>query len=221
MTLPLQCQTKFSLINQYSGLCIYHDTHGHTHKYIYINVICIFFVLIVSTRSWQDTAKMMYCPPNITFDHIWVNHGISHCFLDTVTSAVYALFITIFGGGQWLMYRKYATMTDQYLRPKSVLFGIQVTLTVLMVFIATARLILQATIIGKSSYGTLERNYMSVNFVFLYISSYIFLPFFYSKDFFLLCCLSSYSYQQSLKENDKVRIHDVGMVIDIDLAFIR
>ncbi|KAK7049791.1 ATP-binding cassette sub- B member 6, mitochondrial [Halocaridina rubra] len=91
---------------------------------------------------------MMYCPPNVTFDHIWVNHGISHCFLDTVTSAVYALFILFFGTGQWVMYRKYATLTDQYLRPKSFLFWLQVALTVLMLVIATARLALQATVIG-------------------------------------------------------------------------
>ncbi|XP_064095377.1 ATP-binding cassette sub-family B member 6-like [Macrobrachium nipponense] len=91
---------------------------------------------------------MLYCPPNVTFDHIWVNHGISHCFLDTVTSAVYAAFILLFGTGQWVMYRKYATVTDQYLRPKSVLFGMQVFLTVLMLFIAIARLTLQATVIG-------------------------------------------------------------------------
>lgn len=90
----------------------------------------------------------MYCPPNVTFTHIWVNHGISHCFLDTVTAAVYASFITLFGLGQWVMYRKYATVTDQYLRPKSVLFGIQVALTVLMIVTACARLSLQATIIG-------------------------------------------------------------------------
>lgn len=91
----------------------------------------------------------MYCPPNVTFTHIWVNHGISHCFLDTVTAAVYASFITLFGVGQWIMYRKYATVTDQYLRPKSVLFGIQVALTILMMITACARLVLQATVIGE------------------------------------------------------------------------
>ncbi|KAG7163686.1 ATP-binding cassette sub-family B member 6-like 2 [Homarus americanus] len=91
---------------------------------------------------------MLYCPPNVTFNHIWVNHGISHCFLDTVTTSVYASFIVLFGLGQWLMYRKYATETDQYLRPKSVLFGIQVALSILMLLIACARIILQATVIG-------------------------------------------------------------------------
>lgn len=90
----------------------------------------------------------MYCPPNVTFDHIWVNHGISHCFLDTITASVYAAFILILGTGQWVMYRKYATVTDQYLRPKSILFGLQVALTVLMLLIACARLVLQATVIG-------------------------------------------------------------------------
>lgn len=91
----------------------------------------------------------MYCPPNVTFIDIWVNHGISHCFLDTITAAVYALFLVLFGSGQWIMYHKYATVTDQYLRQKSVLFGIQVALTILMMIIACARLALQATVIGN------------------------------------------------------------------------
>nr|XP_045600153.1 ATP-binding cassette sub-family B member 6-like [Procambarus clarkii] len=91
---------------------------------------------------------MLYCPPNVTFSNIWDNHGISHCFWDTVTAAVYSLFIILFGCGQWIMYRKYATVTDQYLRPKSVLFGIQVVLTILMIILTIARLALQATVIG-------------------------------------------------------------------------
>lgn len=105
------------------------------------------------------------------------------------------------------MYRKYATMTDQYLRPKSVLFGIQVALTILMVFIATARLILQATIIGKSSFCTFEKgSHECVNFVF---DMYDMQLLFYFRSFFLLQELflvllnftSRLKYLQPFKEN--------------------
>lgn len=97
---------------------------------------------------------MTYCPPNITFNQLWVNHGISHCFLDTVSAATYGAFLLVFGLGQWGMYRKYATPTDQYLRPRSVLFGLQTALAVVMVAVAVARIALQATLIGHQTlYG--------------------------------------------------------------------
>ncbi|XP_076031730.1 ATP-binding cassette sub-family B member 6-like isoform X1 [Oratosquilla oratoria] len=92
---------------------------------------------------------MLYCPPNVTFSEIWVNHGISHCFLDTVTTAVYAGFLLLAGMAQWLMYHRYATVTDQYLRPKSMFFGLQVFLTIMMMVIAVVRLILQGTVLDK------------------------------------------------------------------------
>ena len=40
---------------------------------------------------------------------IWINHGVSICFLDTITSSVTLGFILIFGITQLLFYRKYAT----------------------------------------------------------------------------------------------------------------
>ncbi|KAK4322985.1 hypothetical protein Pmani_006291 [Petrolisthes manimaculis] len=102
----------------------------------------------------QVPSIMMYCPPNITFSHIWVDHGISHCFLDTVSAVIYSTFLLIFGLGQWVMYRRYATPTDQYLQPKSMLFGIQVVLSLLMVVMVSLRFILQATVIGDHTiYG--------------------------------------------------------------------
>ena len=91
---------------------------------------------------------MTYCPPNITFSQLWVDHGISHCFLDTVSAATYGSFLLVFGLGQWGMYRRYATPIDQYLRPRSILFGIQTALAVLMLAVAVARIALQATLIG-------------------------------------------------------------------------
>ncbi|XP_063853359.1 ATP-binding cassette sub-family B member 6-like [Scylla paramamosain] len=91
---------------------------------------------------------MLYCPPNITLAEVWVGHGISHCLLETVCAATYTTFLLVFGVGQWLIYHKYATPIDQYLRPKSCLFGVQTALAVVMVLVAVARISLQATLIG-------------------------------------------------------------------------
>lgn len=57
----------------------------------------------------MDILKHLeYCPPNVTIHDIWVNHGLSHCFFDTVSSSVIAAFIVISGTIQLILYRKYA-----------------------------------------------------------------------------------------------------------------
>lgn len=72
---------------------------------------------------------MLYCPPNVTLSQIWVNHGISHCFMETVGSSVAAGFILLFGTIQLIMYKKYATrITDLSQISKSRLYGLQVFL---------------------------------------------------------------------------------------------
>ncbi len=30
---------------------------------------------------------MLYCPPNVSLSEVWVNHGFSVCFYETVTSS--------------------------------------------------------------------------------------------------------------------------------------
>ncbi len=30
---------------------------------------------------------MLYCPPNATLADVWINHGFSVCFFETVTSS--------------------------------------------------------------------------------------------------------------------------------------
>ena len=92
---------------------------------------------------------MFYCPPNITFSDIWVVHGVSHCFLDTVTSSTYGLFLLLFGLGQWLMYRRFATLSEDFIRSKSHLLRLQLALSAVMPLLAVLQLILLATIIGK------------------------------------------------------------------------
>ena len=97
----------------------------------------------------NNTSSMTYCPPNITFSEIWVKNGVSHCFLDTVTSATYGIFLLIFGIGQWLMYKKFATSVQTFVRPKSRLLAVQIFFNCFMTFISIIHIILLATVIGK------------------------------------------------------------------------
>ena len=94
-------------------------------------------------------AKMQYCPPNVTFSDIWVDHGVSHCFLDTVTSSTYGLFLLVCGLAQWFMYRRYASLSEGFIRGKSYLLVVQMVLSAFLPLLAVLQLVLLATVIGQ------------------------------------------------------------------------
>ena len=50
-----------------------------------------------------------YCPPNVTLDVFWVNHGLTRCFLDTVSTSIITGFLVLFGTIESLIYRKYGS----------------------------------------------------------------------------------------------------------------
>lgn len=93
---------------------------------------------------------MEFCPPNVTFTDIWVNHGISHCFMDTVSSSVIAGFLLIFGSIQLIMYKKYATQIDEHIE-KSKLYNFQIFLLCFVPLLAIVRFMLQATVYNEST----------------------------------------------------------------------
>ncbi|XP_022219589.1 ATP-binding cassette sub-family B member 6, mitochondrial [Drosophila obscura] len=98
---------------------------------------------------------MLYCPPNVTLSEVWTNHGISHCFMDTVGPSVYGGFLLLFGCIQLLMYRKYATrITDPTQISKSRLYALQLFLLFLLPVLAVMRFFLNARIYTDSAvYG--------------------------------------------------------------------
>lgn len=99
--------------------------------------------------------ELDYCPPNITLNVIWTNHGVSHCFMDTVLSAVLAGFIFIFGTIQLLMYKRYAThIEDPNQISVSKLYGFQLFLLLLVPVLSIVRFALEATFFaGAKVYG--------------------------------------------------------------------
>ncbi|XP_076759855.1 ABC transporter ATP-binding protein/permease Hmt-1 [Xylocopa sonorina] len=102
----------------------------------------------------EMNATMTYCPPNITFTDIWVEHGMSKCFMDTISVAFIAAYLLIFGTIQLWMYRKYGTETTAALLPKSRLYIVQKCVLYFVPILSIVRIILQGTILDdKKIYG--------------------------------------------------------------------
>lgn len=95
-----------------------------------------------------------YCPPNVTLSEIWTKNGISHCFVDTVSTSVIAGFLLIFGSLQLFMYRKYSSLIEAHQIGKSKLYNLQIFLSLLVPILALVRFILQSTVYdGGKIYG--------------------------------------------------------------------
>lgn len=89
----------------------------------------------------DDLKHLHYCPPNVTFSQIWVNHGLSQCFMDTISSSVMFGFIFLFGTIELLMYRKHGTRINP--NPPSKLYIFQLLLIVIMILLVLVRFVLQ------------------------------------------------------------------------------
>lgn len=88
--------------------------------------------------------NLSYCPSNISVNDVWVNHGISHCFLDTVSSSVLAGFILLFGTIQLIVYRKHAISVETSQILPSKLYKLQLFLLSYVPLLAIVRFILES-----------------------------------------------------------------------------
>lgn len=105
--------------------------------------------------------NISYCPPNISIWNVWVDHGTSHCFMNTLTSSILASYILIAGTIQLCIYRKYGTEVSPNHLSRSKLYYVQVFVTIFLPILEIIRFILQATVYeDKNVYG-----YMVSNFV--------------------------------------------------------
>lgn len=117
------------------------------------------FRLKLSEANMDFIKQIKYCPPNETIFDIWINHGIPHCFLDTVASSTIAAFILIFGTFQLLMYRRYAIPTNTPARSK--LYCLQISLIFIVAILSCTRFICESFVFDDSKvYGyTVSRLY--------------------------------------------------------------
>ncbi|XP_026680769.1 ATP-binding cassette sub-family B member 6, mitochondrial-like [Diaphorina citri] len=90
---------------------------------------------------------MEFCPPNISFFDVWVNHGTSACFMDTVSSSILATFLLLFGGTQLWMYKKYSNRATNVLPSK--LYYFQIFMSVLMCLVVVVKYALEAALIHQ------------------------------------------------------------------------
>uniref|UniRef100_A0A6M2DCA8 ATP-binding cassette sub-family B member 6 n=1 Tax=Xenopsylla cheopis TaxID=163159 RepID=A0A6M2DCA8_XENCH len=88
---------------------------------------------------------MKYCPPNITLSDVWVNNGISECFMDTVSNAATLSILLIFGTLQLIIYAKYSTRVNNAQVNKSKLYIMQICFTILIPVLSVVRFTLRAT----------------------------------------------------------------------------
>lgn len=103
------------------------------------------------------SGNLTYCPPGINVLDIWINHGFSKCFIETVSNGTVAIFLLIFGSIQLNIYRKYATpRPDSQLRA-SYLYELQLCLHLLVMLSPIARLIFQIYFDGEHVYGYMVR----------------------------------------------------------------
>ncbi|KZC11789.1 ATP-binding cassette sub-family B member 6, mitochondrial [Dufourea novaeangliae] len=112
---------------------------------------------------------MTYCPPNITFNGIWVEHGISKCFMDTITTTVISLYLLTFGTLQLWMYNKYGTEVSALLLPKNKLYTLQKFLLYFVPILSVVRIVLQGTILDdKRVYGYMILSTVLTTIIYLY-----------------------------------------------------
>ncbi|XP_058823567.1 ATP-binding cassette sub-family B member 6 [Topomyia yanbarensis] len=86
---------------------------------------------------------LQFCPTNVSMSVIWFNHGISQCFLDTVSAATIGGFLLLFGTIQLIMYRRYGTETNPSQIGPSKMYNFQLFLLVLLPLLAVVRFILE------------------------------------------------------------------------------
>lgn len=101
-----------------------------------------------------EMGVLSYCPPNVTLSEVWINHGTSQCFMDTLTSSVIAGFLLTAGTVQLCMYRKYGNEVSANQISKSKLYYLQIFFTLFVPLLEITRFILQATVLNdKTVYG--------------------------------------------------------------------
>lgn len=90
-------------------------------------------------------SKMQYCPPNISLSKVWIDHGTSSCFVETVAPIIVAVYLMISATVEIRIYKRYANAVG-YRLPKTWGYTMQIVLTFFLPFLALSRFILQATL---------------------------------------------------------------------------
>jgi len=96
---------------------------------------------------------MKYCPPNVTLDEFWLDHGVSPCLMDTILAPVVGGFLFLFGTVQLWIYKKYATPVSEFSLSNSKLYLLQQLCLLLLPLLCISRMALQMFYFHDKIYG--------------------------------------------------------------------
>lgn len=117
-------------------------------SYFQIDIYIIQSLIILFNRKEKMDNIPALCPPNITIHNIWINHGVSQCFLETLSSAIMAGFILFFGTIQLIIYKRHATRVESSRLRSSMLYKIQHLLLLTLAIATIARLYVEFKYFG-------------------------------------------------------------------------
>ena len=100
-----------------------------------------------------------YCPPNVTLKQPWVKHGLTRCFLDTISTSIVSGFLILFGFIAILVYKKYGIPIQQPRScRRSYLFKIQIVVSLVLALLPLLEFFVQSRLNGDPLYGSLILN---------------------------------------------------------------
>ncbi|XP_053680599.1 ATP-binding cassette sub-family B member 6 [Anopheles nili] len=110
---------------------------------------------------------LQYCPNGTSMDVVWDKHGVSQCFMDTVSMGMIGGFLLVFGTLQLIMYLRYATDADHQRIRKSNLYNFQLFLLVVMPLLTVTRFVLEGFFFeGARVYGFMILSVLVALFVY-------------------------------------------------------
>ncbi|XP_056632959.1 ATP-binding cassette sub-family B member 6 [Diorhabda sublineata] len=98
--------------------------------------------------------NISYCQPNISIWDVWVNNGISQCFMNTWSPSILAGYILIVGSIQLCIYRRFANQVSPVYLPTSKLYNLQIAAILFIPILEVVRFVLRLTVYDdKQLYG--------------------------------------------------------------------
>nr|XP_054767869.1 ATP-binding cassette sub-family B member 6-like [Lytechinus pictus] len=111
-------------------------------------------------------AEASFCPGNSSLVPIWVDHGLSRCFMETLVSSIMFFVVVVLGGIQVLVFWKRAMDVEERFRTNPFWFRLQFFLTITMITQYILRIVMYAVLHEPLS-GDIELG------TCFYIASYI------------------------------------------------
>ncbi|XP_014253071.1 ATP-binding cassette sub-family B member 6, mitochondrial [Cimex lectularius] len=125
---------------------------------------------------------MHFCRENVSIWEVWVDHGVSDCFMNTVSNLVLGLYLLIFGSAQLWMYKKYGTTINSHSIPTSNLYILQLLFTALLGILPVFTLAFQVVVLNR---GVIYGFEILAVFIQVFIYPFSILLIFFERNYLL------------------------------------